>query len=666
MTSTITSSTGTLLAGRLRETRARAFAGRSGELAVFRAALRGDPGSSPVLFVHGPGGIGKSTLLRRFADEAEAAGRTVTHICARSTPATPAAFEAAAAPVLADETPVLLIDAFERCRGLELWLRRRLLPRLPDRAVVVVADLEPPSLEWRTDPGWEDALGVIALRNLSPEEASALLTSRGVDPARHDELLRFAGGHPLALRLAAETTSDAGPGPAPARDVVTTLLERLVGDVPSQAHRRALEVCAHSLVTTELLLRAVLPDDDAAELFAWLRRLPFVESGARGVFPHDVVRDALEADLRWRDMASWEEVHRRIREHLIGRCLQAPEPEALALLSETTYLHRYGGVTHDYFSFREDGATFEDVLRPEDHGAVLRLAAGTCDLALVAHWLDRWPEAFRVHRSSGTGEPVAFMTWLLDEEPDAADLAADPVLAAAWAYARASTPPRPGERLGLMRFLVCPDGDVRPSPVLDRMLWRIAACWMRTDRLAWSVMATPHPRFWERLMIYLDHPPLPETAAAGEHAQTLYVHDWRTSPLRVWLTNAAVEEVYGPGARPPATPELAVLSRAEFDEAVRDALRCADDPVRLARNPLSRSNLVAAHDTTLRRVLVETVNALRVGRHHVAVSATYLGGPTTQEACAQRLRLPLGTYRRHLTRGVAALCDALWEREVLR
>jgi hypothetical protein len=666
MTSTITSSTGTLLAGRLRETRARAFAGRSDELAVFRAALRGDPGAPPVLFVHGPGGIGKSTLLRRFADEAEAAGRTVTHICARSTPATPSAFETAAAPVLADEAPVLLIDAFERCRGLELWLRCRLLPRLPDRAVVVVADLEPPSLEWRTDPGWEDALGVIALRNLSPEDASALLTSRGVDPARHDELLRFAGGHPLALRLAAETTSTSGLDRVPERSVVTTLLERLVGDVPSQAHRRALEVCAHSLVTTELLLRAVLPDDDAAELFAWLRRLPFVKSGPLGVFPHDLVRDALEADLRWRDRASWEEVHERIRAHLVEFCLHAPDSEVAAVFSQLTYLHRYGGVTHDYFSFGEDGATFEDVLRPEDHEAVLRLAAGTCDLALVAHWLDRWPEAFHVHRLSGTGEPVAFMTWLLGEEPDAADLAADPVLAAAWAHARASTPPRPGERLGLMRFLVCPDDELRSSPVLDRMLWRIAACWMRTDRLAWSVMATPHPRFWERLMLYLAHPPLPETVVAGEHAHTLYVHDWRASPLRVWLTNSMVKELHGPDVRTPAKPELAVLSRAEFDEAVRDALRCADDPVRLARNPLSRSNLVAGHDTTLRRVLAEAVDALRVGRQHVAVSATYLGGPTTQEASAERLGLPLSTYRRHLAQGVAALCDALWEREVLR
>ncbi|MEU7178156.1 MULTISPECIES: hypothetical protein [Streptomyces] len=39
----------------------------------------------------------------------------------------------------ADERAVLLIDAFERIRGLESWLRERFLPVLPTGALVVVA-----------------------------------------------------------------------------------------------------------------------------------------------------------------------------------------------------------------------------------------------------------------------------------------------------------------------------------------------------------------------------------------------------------------------------------------------------------------------------------------------------------------------------------------------
>ena len=37
------------------------------------------------------------------------------------------------------------------------------------------------------------------------------------------------------------------------------------------------------------------------QLFTWLRDLPFIEHGPRGVFPHDLAREVLDADLRWRD-----------------------------------------------------------------------------------------------------------------------------------------------------------------------------------------------------------------------------------------------------------------------------------------------------------------------------------------------------------------------------
>lgn len=81
-------------------------------------------------------------------------------------------------------------------------------------------------------------------------------------------------------------------------EILRPLLAQLVDDVPTRVHLRALEVCAHALTTTEPLLQVTLPDADAAELFDWLRRLPYVESGRRGLFPHDVVREALIADLR--------------------------------------------------------------------------------------------------------------------------------------------------------------------------------------------------------------------------------------------------------------------------------------------------------------------------------------------------------------------------------
>ena len=53
------------LGDRLGQARARSFVGRRAELDQF-AALLSTPDEPAVIVVHGPAGIGKSTLLRQF------------------------------------------------------------------------------------------------------------------------------------------------------------------------------------------------------------------------------------------------------------------------------------------------------------------------------------------------------------------------------------------------------------------------------------------------------------------------------------------------------------------------------------------------------------------------------------------------------------------------
>ncbi|WP_158973225.1 ATP-binding protein [Streptomyces griseus] len=114
------------LRGRLGTARDRAFVGGEAETAHFRGMLAGV--APPVLFVHGPGGIGKSTQLRRFAREAAASGRPVVEVDARTTAPRPEGFQRAAADVLELPNAVLLVDTFEMCQGLEGWLWERFLP----------------------------------------------------------------------------------------------------------------------------------------------------------------------------------------------------------------------------------------------------------------------------------------------------------------------------------------------------------------------------------------------------------------------------------------------------------------------------------------------------------------------------------------------------------
>lgn len=146
------STRGGSLGRRLERVRERSFLGRRHELHSFRAALHGASGAACVLYLHGPEGTGKSMLLRQFALEARAAGRTVVRVDGRTTPATADAFTRAVRPVTREPGAVLLVDSFEHCRSLEVWLREECLPRLPWGTVAVVASRHEPDPHWPADP----------------------------------------------------------------------------------------------------------------------------------------------------------------------------------------------------------------------------------------------------------------------------------------------------------------------------------------------------------------------------------------------------------------------------------------------------------------------------------------------------------------------------------
>ncbi len=669
---------------RLAANRALSFVGRAAESSIFRSALTG---ALSVLYVHGPGGIGKSRLLWHWADDAREADRVVVRVDG-ATVGSPRRLAGQVTGMPPDGRGVLLVDDVERCPGLQDWLVRHLVPRLPVGTLVVLAGREPPDPAWRADPVWEGVLGVVALGELSEREAVALLVARGVPERMREAVLSFAGGHPLAICLAADAVRN-GPlrsGPLrkePARDepwtpppeVIATLLARLVGQVPSAAHREALQVCAHTRTTDEGLLRAVLtevPEADATRLFTWLRGQPFVQSTSSGLVPYQVARDVVMADLRWRDPEGYHALHQRLRAHLMERVRAATGSATLPAALNLGYLHRHSRVPAEFLTWR--GEDLQDRYTPRDRPALLRLAAqaeGEHAAAIVDFWLERRPEAFYVHRR-GDGEPVAFMAWLRLAEPNDDENAADPVVAAAWAHSQAVAPVRAGEHLAIARFMVHPAAHQRPSPTMYTMLMRVLAGVIQQERLAWSYLLWADPGFWEPLMTHADHHLAAEPRLA-DGTQALFAHDWRAVPLKSWLELLGSSE---PAARRPAAlaNKLVVLSRPDFDQAVRGALRAWHRPRELAGNPLMSTKAIirrvgdADQVESLRRILSEAVDTLgqdpRDTKLHRVLTTTFFRRVPTQEAAAERLGIPFSTYRRHLARGLRHVCDLLWEGEV--
>src|SRR5918912_3920335 len=160
----------TRLADRLRAARHRQFVGRENERALFRSALESSDLPFCVLHLFGPGGVGKTTLLKEFAYLAEQAGVTSLYIEARNVEAAPGAFVAAvqlAMGLSMTDSPLdvlasrpnhhtILVDTYETLAPLDAWLREVFLPEMPDNVLVVLAGRTPPSAAWRTDPGWQN------------------------------------------------------------------------------------------------------------------------------------------------------------------------------------------------------------------------------------------------------------------------------------------------------------------------------------------------------------------------------------------------------------------------------------------------------------------------------------------------------------------------------
>ncbi|MFJ9038830.1 ATP-binding protein [Streptomyces sp. NPDC102406] len=661
------------LADRLASARMHNFVGREEEIGLFRGALRGEPSAPMVIALHGPGGIGKSALLQRYAAEARAVDRPVVSVDTRTIYPSPTAFEQAAAAVFARSDSVLLVDGFERCRDMEEWIRDRFLPRLPEGALVVLAGRLPPSPLWRADLGWSSLMTVVPLTELGPAEAAALLAGQGADPAAHGELLAFAGGNPLALRMAAEVAvhdpADSVEW-APSRTVVEQLLSHLVGELPSPAHRRALEVCGHALDTTEDLLRAVLPEEDATELFAWLRQLPFVRSGRFGVYPHDVIRDSLDSDFRWRDPGRYKAMHRAVRRHLVERIRNAPEDEALRATGAYNYIISRAPWIRKFHGSREESGAYEDVARPEDVPELIAMARemeGEESARIVEYWLDRQPEAFRVHRRYSSDELLGFMAWLRVGTVDAALRRTDPVVAEAWDAVRATAPPRHGEHLAVARFMVHRATHHRPSRSWDLVHMRIIFELLRAKHCAWSCVVLADAEFWEPLMTYMG---MYQPSGRGEGDVGLFCHDWRAVRVEEWADGIDERLLSGPPGRPADEPRAAapVLTREESDAAVRDALRNWLDPDGLALNPLLRCRLVETYGaqdpvTALRDVLGKAVARLeanpRTQHLHPVLTMTFQSS-LTQEAVARRLNMAFSTYRRYLARGVDVVRERIW------
>ena len=687
-------------AGRLRErfseNLSRRFVGRDAEITLFKDVL--DSGQAALLWVYGPGGVGKSTLLHRLAQLPSDKGMPVLFPDARDLPPTQEgvvqglrqALEPAIVSVEDEEQRwVILLDTCEHFSEAEASaVRTEVLSQLPATSLIVLAARARPGLAWLTDPGWGELLTPMPLHNLSPTEARTYLSRAGVPESRHDAVVAFTHGHPLSLALVGELGKHADFDPSGSPDVLGSLLERLLSDVPGPSYRDAVYASAQVRVTDEGLL-AVLLDGDVAAEFDWLRRQPYMEYGLDGVFPHDLARDLLDKDLRWRNPQRQRVLHERAGRYYL-RLMEVGDTEVQqSALFDLMALHP----SLRGFLLAPSAALRVTRGASADRGAVLSLISGhegPESAELAALWWDQDPGAWVIvkdRNAPAASSLRAAMALAALPEPGG-PLDADPAVVAARIRLGRHPPVRPGERVTYVRWWLDAATYQKPSPAQTMLAVQLTRHYLTTPGLAVSFVPTADPDTWLAPMLYTDQNPMPEADfTLGGQRYSVFGHDWRAIPPARWLAlmserETAREPVPVPAERPGEAALLA-LSRPEFAQGVRSLLRELHRPDRLVHSPLLRCRLVEsrlpatpagadpgpeARVAALREVLQDAVSTLQASPRDAkgfrALRRTYLSPAPSQEVAAQVLGLPSSTYRRHLSAGLRAVTDILWEQEL--
>jgi DNA-binding winged helix-turn-helix (wHTH) protein len=542
------------IADRLTSARRSRFVGREAEIEVFRSALLSAELPFVVLHLGGEGGVGKTTLVGELARIAEELGRVPVRMDGRNIEASPTGFLAALSqaigaeridlPAVIERWParaVLFVDTFELLARLDDWLRLTLLPLLPSRSLVVIAGRGEPAAAWRTDGAWAALTRITRLGNLGADEGRLYLTRSGVAAEHHDEAMAFTRGHPLALSLIADmlTRDDRL---APSRldsepEIVRLLLETFVQKIPTRDHRLALHACVTTWATTEAILAAALERSDVHEIFEWLARLPFIEHGPYGLFPHDLARDVVYMDFRWRDPDEAYRVTERVLGYLYERLDRTRRLDQQRVWFDILFVQRYNASLRPYFEWASFGTAYAETAKASERAAIVEMIErheGRESASVARYWQSRQPEAFQAIRRVD-GRLTGFLANLSLAAVTPEDAAADPAVALVTRYADRHGPLRPGELIRYGRFWMDADRHQAITHVFTVVAAICSQSWIGPN-VAWSFVAMADPDLMEPMFAEIQMWRLAEADfEVGGRRYGVFGHDWRIEPARAWL-----------------------------------------------------------------------------------------------------------------------------------
>ncbi|MDZ7842638.1 MAG: hypothetical protein U5R46_17705 [Gammaproteobacteria bacterium] len=511
--------------------RRRTFVGREHALAEAEALLAGQV-DSPYLFFHGPGGIGKTTLLQRVHQLAVRRGVPVIQLDGRLlTPAPQALRDALETPLraLGRRGPALvLLDTCEYLEPVLGWLYNELLPGLDPRVRVIAAGRVAP-----------EGVPAVALDELSDAQARHYLAGREVPPDHAERILAYTGGHPLALAMACDLTGrDNAWPPAPDTSEITTeLARRMLREATDAPQSRALRAAALVRAISPGLLSRMLPDDDGPALFDWLAGLSCIEAGSDSLIMHDIARAAIAGDFRERAPQLHELLCRRAEDHYREQLSGADAAAALRAVQEVSFLSRDLPMMRSMLELIAQSSAYPDAPHPGDVEILanrIEHFQGTAQRRCFEYWQARQPGGLTVFREA-RGEPAGCALVLAVEGLDDADTSNDTIVDAYRRRVRQlglST----GSQASLIRFWLDAEQHLAPSAVQAHTLsLTVAVAAAQPSTAFMGLLESDAPA--TRAMAELAGHEILEVSPShlGDTPVVITLHDWRQESVLDWL-----------------------------------------------------------------------------------------------------------------------------------
>lgn len=649
-----------------------------------------------IVVLVGPGGIGKTTLGRWLSTHVLDRGGAVAWVSGEQIAANPESFlsgvrfssESADRISLdglgrGDARDLLLVDSFERLLPLCCWLFGDLLADLGPNLLLVLASRERIPAPDTARLGGPGSFVVVDVDALPEGDAHTLLANCGVAADQLADIYSFTGGHPLALRLAADR-SVAGATHLDARDrarIIDTLIESFIANVPSRAHVRALQAASVVPYTDPSLLAAML-GENTEELFAWLSRSAFIERTEIGVSPHALFRGVLFTDVQTRDPDLLVAIQSRLIDALVPRMLSSDLTTAHELYLQVVYSQRNRPQAGHFGALELAKRCTVVPLRGGPLGEVRDLVLqfeGQAGLSSFDAWSQQ--ESFSAAVLDERGKVVSFQVVIRVPRDAVSEQLTDPLVRDSWQIWRERDPAPDEGDLYLFRWFVESETYQALTSAMAHLFSLGPLLTMpRIPEVVHIAFACSPPEQWGPLApsFQLTCAPARETDFAGRR----YCHShgsikemagthWGRPDVAAQSLRAHLYRHFGLplGAASMPSPESAPLSLESLSRALPGFLAELQFPTAQRKSPITeallkrgvardRAGLIAWTESGIEPL----ARAARTARYAEVLRATYLSSSQKQLAAAVDLGLPFGTYRYQLRKAQELLARELWDR----